>query len=539
MTIDWPILSLIVFAPLLGAAVLLAMPKRRTRMLRWTAVAATLLPLALSVWMYVDYDPSRPGSAYEERTEWINVPMEKSASGIGGTFELHFDYALSLDGLSLPLVLLTAVVASMAALASTSIRKRWKSYYIWLLILECGMLGVFLARDLLLFFIFFEAAMIPMVFLIGIWGLMDRERAATRFLLYNGLGSAVMLVAFVILIMTAGFSLEQTGDGAFNYLYSGSYETIMSNLSDPGAYANLAAAGSVNPLYLSDGMRTTLFLLLLVAFGIKLPVFPFHTWMLDVHREAPAPVVMIHSGILLKMGAYGLIRFGLFAFPEEAERFKAALAVLGLISLLYGAVIAYRQKELRLVLAYSSLSHMGIVLLGLASLNELGMQGAVFQLVSHGLISALLFLLLGCIYERTGTTNIEELGGLAKAAPFLSGALLIGGLASLGLPGLSGFVGELLALLGLFDTNKTVVSIAVVGIILTAVYMLRAVMGTTFGPMQPKYEGIKDARFTEALPTVVLLAFVLLLGIYPSFVTEMMRHSFDSLLNHLNTRVGG
>ncbi|WP_174818619.1 complex I subunit 4 family protein [Paenibacillus kobensis] len=538
MTIDWPILSLIVFSPLLGAAVLLAMPKQRARMLRWTAIAATLLPLALSVWLYADYDPNRPGDAYEEKAEWINIPLEKSATGIEGTFELHFDYALSLDGLSLPLVLLTTVTAAMAALASTTIRKRWKSYYIWLLILECGMLGVFLARDLLLFFIFFEMTMIPMVFLIGIWGLLDRERAATRFLLYNGLGSALMLIAFVILIMTAGFSLEDAG-GVFNYSYSGSYETILSNLADPQAYANMAAPGSVNPLYLSDGMRTALFVMLLIAFGIKLPVFPFHTWMLDVHREAPAPVVMIHSGILLKMGAYGLIRFGIFAFPEEADRFRAVLAVLGVISLLYGAVIAFRHKELRLVLAYSSLSHMGIVLLGLASLNEIGMQGAVFQLVSHGLISALMFLLIGSIYERTGTTNIDELGGLAKAAPFLSGALLIGGLASLGLPGLSGFVGELLALLGLFDTNKTVVSIAVIGIILTAVYVLRAVMATTFGPLKPKLEGITDARFTEALPTAVLLAFVLLLGIYPSFITELMKHSFDSLLNHLNTRVGG
>lgn len=539
MTIDWPILSFLVFSPLVGAAVLLAMPSTRMRLLRWTAIIATLLPLALAIALYIDYDPIKPGTAYDEQASWISIPLDMTAIGGDAAFDLHFDYSLSLDGLSLPLVLLTTIVASMAALASTSIRKRWKSYYFWLLVLECGMLGVFLARDLLLFFIFFEITLIPMLFLVGIWGLFDRERAAIRFLLYNGLGSAIMLVVFVILVVTAGFTIEQTAAGATHFMYSGSYDIIAANLSDPQAYANQFTQTGENPFYLSSTMQMVLFVLLLIAFGIKLPIVPFHTWMLDVHKEAPAPVVMIHSGILLKMGAYGLIRFGFFLFPDQAEQCSTLLAILGAINLLYGAVIAFRQTELRLVLAYSSLSHMGIVLLGLAALNEIGMQGAVFQLISHGLISALLFLLLGAFYERTGTTNLEELGGLARSMPFMSGALLAAGLASLGLPGLSGFVGELLSLLGVFDSHRVIASIAVVGIILTAVYVLRAVMGVSFGTMHPRFEGVKDARFIEALPIVVLLALVVLLGIFPAFVTEQLHHSFDSMLRQLNLRVGG
>jgi NADH-quinone oxidoreductase subunit M len=539
MTIDWPILSFMVFSPLVGAAVLLAMPSQRVRLLRWTAIITTLLPLALAIVLYIDYDPNKSGTAYDEQATWISIPLDKAAIGGDAAFDLHFDYALSLDGLSLPLVLLTTIVVSMAALASITIRKRWKSYYFWLLLLECGMLGVFVARDLLLFFIFFEITLIPMLFLVGIWGLFDRERAAIRFLLYNGLGSAIMLVVFVILVVTAGFTLEQTAAGATHFGYSGSYDVIAANLADPQAYANQFSQDGDNPFYLSSAMHTVLFVLLLIAFGIKLPIVPFHTWMLDVHKEAPAPVVMIHSGILLKMGAYGLIRFGFFLFPDQADRCSMLLAILGLINLLYGAVIAFRQKELRLVLAYSSLSHMGIVLLGLSALNVIGLQGAVFQLISHGLISALLFLLLGAFYERTGTTKLDELGGLARTMPFMSGALLAAGLASLGLPGLSGFVGELLSLLGVFDSHKAIAPIAVVGIIATAVYVLRAVMGVSFGQLQPRFEGIKDARFMEALPIIVLLALVVLLGIYPSFVTEQLQHSFDLMLQQLNLRVGG
>ncbi|UUZ82593.1 NADH-quinone oxidoreductase subunit M [Paenibacillus sp. P26] len=231
-------------------------------------------------------------------------------------------------------------------------------------------------------------------------------------------------------------------------------------------------------------MKWTVFLLLLVAFGIKLPIFPFHTWMLKVHTEAPPSIVMIHSGILLKMGAYGLIRFGILLFPKEATAWASVLAILGVINILYGAVLAFVQKEFKLVLAYSSISHMGIVLLGIAAFNTTGLEGAVFQLVSHGLISALMFLLVGSIYERTQTTELDHLGGLAKSIPFISGILLVSGMASLGPPGLSGFISEFLAFLGLFQTHPVITAVGTLGIILTAVYVLRGILGITYGPLK-------------------------------------------------------
>ncbi len=241
--------------------------------------------------------------------------------------------------------------------------------------------------------------------------------------------------------------------------------------------------------------------------------------MLKVHTEAPPSIVMIHSGILLKMGAYGLIKFGVLMFPEQVRQWAWLLAVLGVINILYGAVLAFVQNEFKLMLAYSSISHMGIVLIGIAALNPVGLEGAMVQLVSHGLISALLFLLVGSIYERTQTTRLDQLGGLSSSIPFMSGILLVAGMASLGLPGLSGFVGEFLSFLGLFQKAKITAAIAALGIILTAVYMLRGVMGITFGPMAASYQSIKDARLMEAIPMIVLVAFIFLLGVYPQALT--------------------
>lgn len=542
MVADWPILSLIVFSPLLGIAVLLCMPGHRSNWLRTTAVAASLVPLALALWLYAEYDPAAGGAAYEERMTWISVPLNKEAFGSVASFRMEFQYHLGIDGLSLPLVLLTAVVAVMAALASVHIKKRWKAFYLWFLLLETGMLGVFLARDIILFFVFFELTLIPMFFLIGIWGLFNREKAANKFLLYNGLGSAIMLVAFVILIATAGFSAEQQADNrTFDVVYSGSYEALHHNLNDPQSYANQPGGGSGadNPYRLTDGMRTALFVLLLIAFGIKLPIFPFHTWMLRVHAEATPSIVMIHSGVLLKIGAYGLIRLGVFLFPEQAQQWAVALAALGVVNMLYGAVLAFVQTEFRLVLAYSSVSHMGIVLLGIASLNEIGLQGAVFQLVSHGLISALLFLIVGSLYERTGTTRLPELGGLARPLPFMSGLLLAAGLASLGLPGLSGFIGEFLALLGLFETQKALAALAVLGVIMAAVYVLRSVLGITYGPLNEQHAALPDARLIEAVPMIALMALIVLLGVYPSLVTDTLQQSFGPLLDTFIAREGG
>ncbi len=542
MLADLPILSLIAFTPLIGALIVLLLPSARSNWLRMTAIIFTLIPLALTLWLFVSYQPGLGGGAYTEHSTWLSIPLNKdlfSPEARVTSIELAFDYHLAVDGISMPLLLLTSIVSAMAALASVHIRKRWKTYYALFLLLLTGIYGVFLARDLILFFIFFEVTLIPMFFLIGIWGYFGREKAATRFLIYNGLGSAAMLLSFLILITTLGFSPLDGANGS-SLIFSGNYDVLLSHLTDPNVLANMdTEQAKYFGLFLSDNMRWAAFILLLIAFGIKVPIFPFHTWMLQVHTEAPPAIVMIHSGILLKMGVYGLIRFAVFLFPEQLQSWSTVLAVLGVINILYGAILACVQREFKLVLAYSSISHMGIVLLGIASLEEVGLQGAIYQSVSHGLISALLFLIVGSLYERTNTTRLDDLGGLAKAVPFMSGILLLAGLASLGLPGLSGFIGEFLSFLGLFGSMKTLTAIGVLGILFAAVYVLRSILNITYGPMPEQFAGMKDARFVEVLPMITLTALIVLLGVYPSILTDLMQHGFSGLLEQLQTRMGG
>lgn len=549
---DLPILSMIAFSPLLGVLALFFIPKENGKWLRLTAIIATLIPLGLATWLYVDYNTGIAGFQYAEQYRWIQLPLPigPDLTDAITSLTLRFDYIVAVDGLSLPLVYLTALIAAMAALASKFIKKRWKLYYILFLLLETGMFGVFMAQDLFLFFLFFESTLVPMFFLIGIWGYIHREKAANRFLLYNGVGSAVMLLAFLILVATAGF-----GQNGSEFYFTGHLGEIQRNLFDTTQESYVNKVVENNPFYLKDALEWTvhlwgnwswsvsgthiMFLLILIAFGIKLPIFPFHTWMLRVHTEAPPSIVMIHSGILLKMGAYGLIRFGVLLFPQEAKSWATALAVLGVINILYGAVLALRQNEFKLLLAYSSISHMGVVLLGIAAFNISGLEGAIFQMVSHGLISALLFLLVGSIFERTETTDLRELGGLAKSLPFVCGILMLAGMASLGLPALSGFPGEFMVFLGLFDSQRAIAVTGALGIILSAVYVLRGVLGASYGPPKPAYSGLKDARLVEAIPMIVLAAFIVLLGIYPGILTQTMYHTiadFDSFIQTITAK---
>jgi len=530
---SWPILSTILFSPLLGIIALLLIPKHNGRALKTTAIVATLIPLILAALLYADFQHDTADMQYKENANWIKVPLNKEIGDDLSSlkeFFYEFNYTLAIDGLSLPLVFLTALVTAMAAFASVHVKKRWKAFYIWFLLLEIGMFGVFMARDLFLFFLFFELTLIPMFFLIGIWGYMDRERAANKFLIYNGIGSAVMILAFFIIVNTAGFTMQTVGD-ATSFFYSGSLDVITKNLF--ADQASLIHAGPEmfpdNPFYLSEMMKWTLFIMLLIAFGIKLPIFPFHTWMLKVHTEAHPAVVMIHSGILLKMGAYGLLTFGIMLFPVQAHAAAFAIAILGVINILYGAILALRQTDFKLILAYSSISHMGIVLLGLAAFNEIGLKGAIFQLVSHGLISALFFLLVGSLYERTETTEVRKLGGLSASLPFICGFLMLGGMASLGLPLLSGFISEFMAFLGLFETMPIVTVIGVLGIIFTAVYVLRGVMKVSYGPIPEAYKGLRDARLVEAVPMITLTAFIVLIGIYPAVLSEPLQQTVSSI----------
>lgn len=506
------LLSSLVFSPLLAILVLAFVPNQKADAIKQVGVLGTLLPLILSLLLFGSFNYDTANLQFVEKHDWISIPIGMAQTGAVFSFEIN--YEMGVDGISMPLILMTAIISTLAAVASWQVKKRVKEYFILFHLLLIGMLGVFAADNLFLFFIFFELTLVPMYFLIGIWGYGERERAANKFLLYNGIGSGIMLLAFIILfIMLRTLNMDQIA-------------AMLATSDHP-------IAGAITP-----ELRFGLFMALFIAFAIKLPVFPFHTWMLKVHVQAPPSIVMIHSGILLKMGAYGLLRMGVGFFPEQAYQFSTWLAVLGIINILYGAVLAFVQKDLKMVLAYSSISHMGIVLLGLAAMNTIGFQGAMFQVVSHGFISALLFFLIGVIWDRTQTSMIDDLGGLAKSMPFVSGIFLAGGMASLGLPGMSGFISEFFAFLGLFGRLPVLAAVGALGIVLTAVYLLRAILRTTFGPTPDRLSGLADAQPMEVIPMVVLLGCIILIGVYPAVLGNPMQQALQTIVP-IVTGIGG
>jgi NADH-quinone oxidoreductase subunit M len=492
------VLSLLVFSPLLGIAVLAFMPKGAEKWIKLVGVLATLPALLLALSTYLHFQWGKDLGDFAVSVPWIQ--FRGMSGGTEPVFSVY--YELGLSGFQMLLVVLTATIATLAALASKYIKKEWKGYFMLFLLLETGMLGVFTAENLILFFVFFEITLIPTFFLIGKWGYFEKEKAAYSFLIFNGLGSAVLLIVIMILF-------AKTGTTNIDLL------TVM--MADPAA-----------PL--SADLKLGLFIALLIAFGVKLPIFPLHSWMLKVHVEAPPSVVMIHSGILLKIGAYGLIRFGLGLFPEQFAKLATLIAVLGVINLLYGAYLAFIQTDFKMVLAYSSISHMGIVLIGLAAMNEAGVQGAIFQVISHGLISALLFFLVAVIYDRTDTSLLENLGGMAKGMPLAAGFLLAGALASLGLPGMSGFVSEFMAFLGLFRELPWLAAVGTIGIIMTAAYLLRSVLGITYGKAHREFIGVRDLVGIEFVPVVVLMLIIVLIGVYPSVLSAPLQATLETIM---------
>jgi NADH-quinone oxidoreductase subunit M len=493
-------LSILVFSPLVGIAILAFVPKTQGTNIKIIGFLATLPALVFSLVAFFQYRAGFNLAELTEKVRWVQFGRFKDQ------FLYAVDYELALDGFSLIMVVLTSVVATLAAIASIQIKKEWKGYFMLFLLLEVGMLGVFTAQNLILFFIFFEITLIPMFFLIGKWGYYEKEKAAYSFLIYNGLGSAILLIVIMALFARTGTS----NIAALTQLLRADQAQLIAPISESAKYGLLLA--------------------LMVAFGIKLPIFPLHSWMLRVHVEAPPSVVMIHSGILLKIGAFGIIRFAMGIFPEQFAKVAGVLAVLGVINLLYGAYLAFIQKDFKMVLAYSSISHMGIVLIGLGAMNQAGVQGAIFQVVSHGLISALMFFLVGVFYERVGTSNMESLGGLAKGMPLTAGFLLAGAMASLGLPGMSGFVSEFMAFLGLFKEMPVLAAIGTLGIIMTAVYLLRAVMNITFGIAERDFVGIPDLRSVEFIPVVTLVGLIVLIGVYPSILSEPLQSTIKTIM---------
>ncbi|QOR66492.1 NADH-quinone oxidoreductase subunit M [Cytobacillus suaedae] len=493
------LLSLLVFSPLLGIILLAFVPKTQEQTIKIVGFLATLPALLLSLFLFFSYRAGADLAKYTEKYQWFGFIKD-------GPFSVEYD--LGISGFSLVMILLTAILSTLAAIASIHIKKEWKGYFMLFLLLELGMLGVFAAENLILFFIFFELTLIPMFFLIGKWGYFEKEKAAFSFLIYNGIGSAILLIVIMILFAKTGTT---------------KISAITAILASP--QGTVPTFGAI-----TTELRYGLLIALMVAFGIKLPIFPLHSWMLRVHVQAPPAIVMLHSGILLKIGAFGLIRFGLGFFPEEFKSMAVLIAILGVINLLYGAFLAFIQDDFKMVLAYSSISHMGIVLIGLGSLNEAGIQGAIFQVISHGLISALMFFLIGVIYERVGTSMIRRLGGLAKVMPLASGFLLTAAMASLGLPGMSGFVAEFMAFLGLFKEMPIIAAVGTIGIIMTAVYLLRAVLNVTYGKPNNTYEKAFDMRPIEFVPVFVLLGLIVLIGVYPNVLSQPLQLVLDTIM---------
>ncbi|WP_243297703.1 complex I subunit 4 family protein [Bacillus litorisediminis] len=498
---SFPLLSTIILAPLLGVAILVFIPKENKRLIQAIGILATIPSLVLTLAAYIMSQTGSDVLAWKEKLTWFRLGTEEQY----GQHLYSIDYEVGVNGFSLLLLVLTAFIATMAAIASLRITKEWKGYFQLFLLLELGMLGVFAAENMILFFLFFEITLVSTFFLIGKWGYTYKEKAAYSFLLYNGLGSAILLIVITILF-------AKTGTVTFDLLGD--------VLQDEATF---------DLVNITPALRMGILIAILIAFGIKLPIFPFHTWMVHVHTQAPPPVVMIHSGILLKIGAYGLIRFGMELFPQEFARIGGVIIILGLINLLYGAFLALIQDDLKKVLAYSSVSHMGIVLIGLGAVNSEGLQGAMFQVISHGLISSLFFFLIGVLYARTGTTNISELGGLVKSVPVIAGLLLSTGLAYLGIPGMSGFISEFTAFVGVFKSNPIAGYIGLLGLILTAVYVLRAVLGITYG--EPKRKQVRvDLNPIEWVPSGLLTLSIIAIGVFPAILTEPLFTSLQAII---------
>jgi NADH-quinone oxidoreductase subunit M len=445
---------------------------------------------------------------------------------------VHIEYLLGIDGLSVVMVLLTALISCVAVISSWTIEKSLKGYFALLLLLDTGMMGVFVALDFFLFYMFWEVMLLPMYFLIGIWGGSRREYAAIKFFLYTLLGSVLMLLAMLALYFSTNVYIDPAGtlysiaEGA--KLGIPGLEKIhtfnLLQMMDPGNFVPGSLLAGFNTFW-----RYAAYVALFIGFAIKVPLFPFHTWLPDAHVEAPTPISVILAGVLLKMGTYGMLRISFPIFPDAMRHFAWELALLGVISMVYGALVAMAQTDFKKLIAYSSISHMGIVVLGMASMNTQGMMGAVFQMFNHGTITAMLFLIVGVLYDRAHTRGLNEFGGLMNQMPRYAGMMTVAFFAALGLPGLSGFVSELLSLLGAFQTFQTLTIISAVTIVLTAGYMLWVLQRVFLGTLPDKWKGLTDLNARETLMLASLAAIVIFLGIYPAPMLNLMNTSLNAL----------
>ena len=493
-----PILSILIALPLVGALIVALLPRRRPELVLPIALVVSIPPLVAASYVLWNF---AVGDASFQFTEHV-VLVES----------FGISWSLAVDGISLFMVVLTALLFPLSIAASRSITEQVKTYMVLMLILETGVLGVFLSLDLFVFFAFFEIVLIPMYLLISMWGSDNRAYAALKFVLFTAVGSAFLLVSIVALAVITG---DQMGTFA-NFDFR---NVLQADLSTTTQY------------WLFGGFA--------IAFAIKVPLFPFHTWLPDAHTEAPTAGSVILAGVLLKMGTYGFLRFNLTLFPEATVDFAVPLAILAVIGIVYGAAVAIVQPDIKRLVAYSSVSHMGFVILGIFALTTQGMTGSVVTMISHGLTTGALFLLIGMIYERTHTRRIADYGGLAKIVPIYSGFFLFAVFASAGLPGLSGFVGEFTILIGSYLTLPVLTIIAASGVILAAIYLLWAYERVFTGPVvNPKLESLRDLGFREVAIMAPLVVLIIGLGVYPKPVFERIEPSVGIILERIEATTG-
>jgi NADH-quinone oxidoreductase subunit M len=491
------VLTLVTFLPAAGALLLLFVPRRLDGALRVGALLVSVLTFAVSLPLYFRFDGASADYQFVEYARWIpNL-------GVG--------YHVGIDGISLLLVLLTTLITPVAlASAWRSIDDRVKEFVVTLLVLETGMVGVFVSLDLFLFYVFWEAMLIPMYFIIGVWGGGRRIYAAVKFVLYTMVGSVLMLVAILFLYYQHG-----TATGTFTF----DLPTVVRWVIPPGTG------------------QTLMFLAFALAFAIKVPMFPFHTWLPDAHVEAPTAGSVILAGVLLKMGTYGFLRFCLPLFPDASLAFGPLVFALAIVGIVYGAWVCTVQPDLKKLVAYSSVSHLGFVMLGIFTLTSQGVVGSILQMVSHGLSTGALFLLVGMIYERRHTRNIADFGGLWAVIPAFSAIYLIAVLSSVGLPGLNGFVGEFLILVGAFQVDRTLAALATTGIIFAAVYLLWMYQRVIFGEVtHPDNRALTDLSPREWAVIVPVLLFIVWIGVYPSAFTGKIEASVDALIAQVQSK---
>jgi len=482
--LDFPWLSIIVFLPVIGAIVIALLPQADPRRIRLTAALFTLVAFALSLSLFFRFDTGLEGAQFVERASWIPA--------------IDAQYFLGIDGLSLPMLVLATFLGFIAVLVSWKIDLRVREYFVWLLVLETGVLGVFCSLDLLLFFLFWEVEILPMYLLISIWGSGRKEYSAMKFVIYTLAGSAMMLAGILLL-----------------YFHGGTFDMM--------ELAGMGLEGAISTL-----LATAIFFLLFVGYAVKLPVFPFHTWLPDAHTDAPTAVSVILAGILLKMGGYAMIRVCVSIFPGVSQDYAVLLVAFALVNILYGAAVTFRQRDLKRLIAYSSISHMGFVLLGIFALSQVSMTGATLQMFSHGLITGLLFALVGLVYDKAHVRDIPQLGGLARRMPIIVVVFSVAGLAALGLPGTSGFAAEFLVFLGSFNSTlvdgiQTYTILGVLGIVLTAGYILWLLQRVFYGPPKEQYDGVPDANRLERFTIFTMVAVIMLIGIYPAVLTDIIK----------------